>query len=53
MRTTKIKKCTCEHVFQDLKYGKGLRVCNPTDKEVMEEGSFRKVVRCTVCSKEH
>jgi hypothetical protein len=41
-----IKKCTCEHVFQDQKYGKGNRVHNKA------KGPNNSVEwRCTVCSK--
>lgn len=34
-----IKRCTCESLYQDRVYGKGLRVWNPTQKGR----------RCTVC----
>ncbi len=43
MSGTAIKKCSCEHEFQDERYGKGLRVHN-----LKKEG---KPV-CTVCRKE-
>lgn len=36
-----IKLCTCEHEYQDQKYGKGRRVWNPTSKGRC----------CTVCGK--
>lgn len=36
---TKIKKCTCNHEYQDETYGPGNRVCNMTN------AGFR----CTVC----
>jgi len=39
---TAIKKCYCEHAYQDAKYGKGMRVCN---KRVNG-------YRCTVCGKD-
>jgi len=43
---TKIVKCSCEHEFQDKKYGKGMRVFNETAK------TNPTVWRCTVCGKE-
>ena len=39
-----IKECSCEHKYQDKKYGKYKRVCNPC-------GSDHKDGRCTVCGK--
>ena len=39
--TTKIKKCTCNHAYQDERYGKGMRLHNETGKD----GEWR----CTVC----
>lgn len=39
---TEIKKCSCEHGYQDQKYGKGQRVHNKTTKGW----------RCSVCKKE-
>lgn len=44
--TIEIRKCTCEHDFQDKQYGKGNRVWNQTLKD---KGT---VYRCTVCTKE-
>jgi plasmid rolling circle replication initiator protein Rep len=38
-----IAKCTCVHEYQDKLHGKNNRVCNVT---------FKKNLRCTVCSKE-
>lgn len=35
-----ILKCTCKNEFQDKKYGRGMRVHNPTAKDKQ---------RCTVC----
>ena len=46
---TAVKKCNCENTFQDLTYGKGMRVMNLTTKG--KESA--KVHRCTVCNKEH
>jgi hypothetical protein len=40
-----IAKCTCRHAFQDVEYGKGMRVMTPKAKD----GYFV----CTVCGKEH
>lgn len=36
-----IKKCNCEHKYQDKKYGKRMRVMNP----LIDNKGFR----CTVC----
>ena len=44
MSDTRIKRCSCAHVFQDKKYGKGRRVFN-----VGKNGDKAK---CTVCNKE-
>lgn len=41
---TKILTCTCEHPFQDSKYGKNKRVFNYAEK--------KEAWRCTVCKKE-
>lgn len=38
-----IKKCLCQHEYQDEKYGNQMRVANR-----MMNGAFR----CTVCGKE-
>ena len=38
------KKCTCDHKFQDKRYGKGYRVHN--------EKAHNKGYRCTVCKRE-
>ena len=43
-----VKTCTCKHDYQDKKYGKGKRVCNPTTKSA----GIKTVYRCTVCKKE-
>lgn len=42
---TKIQKCTCKDEWQDIKYGKGLRVMNMCQKPP----GFR----CTVCGTVH
>lgn len=39
-----IKKCTCSHRYQDIKYGVGKRVANPLTN--------REGYRCTVCGKD-
>ena len=44
-----ILKCDCAHLYQDGKYGKGMRVCNPTKKGKEVIATYR----CTVCAKEH
>ena len=40
---TAIKKCVCEHTYQDNRYGKGYRVANKR-----RDGGYR----CTVCGKD-
>jgi hypothetical protein len=42
---TIIIPCTCQHEWQDKKYGKGMRVHNETKKHG--------IYRCTVCKKEN
>jgi hypothetical protein len=44
-QNTRIAPCSCEHAFQDARYGKGNRVMNPTKE--------KKTHRCTVCGKTH
>ena len=45
--TTAIKKCKCEHTYQDKKYGKGKRVCN----QLAKAGSAgNPSYSCTVCN---
>lgn len=43
--TTRIIKCTCEHEYQDERYGKKMRLHNKIGKGTCIEGW-----RCTVCS---
>lgn len=38
---TVLKKCNCDHTFQDNLYGNKMRVCN----ETVKDGE----ARCTVC----
>ena len=42
-KTTAVKGCTCEHSYQDERYGKGRRVHNATMTTPV-------TYRCTVCS---
>lgn len=42
-----IEKCTCNHEYQDRRYGKGNRVFN---RAGMADKSNK--IRCTVCSRE-
>ena len=42
-----IKSCTCQHDYQDKKYGKGKRVHNKITKSDKNLNW-----RCTVCGKE-
>lgn len=50
MNQTRLVKCNCKHPFQDSRYGAGMRVTTPANKE---QASKRFVVRCTVCGREH
>jgi len=43
----KILSCTCDHDYQDKKYGKGRRVHNQVQSQPGNEK-----YRCTVCLKE-
>jgi len=43
--TTEKLKCSCEHEWQDQKYGKQIRLCNKVNKS-------ENLYRCTVCGKE-
>lgn len=47
MSKTKILKCTCNHKFQDKKYGKKKRVHNRIKVNTAVPG-----YRCTVCGDE-
>jgi len=42
---TKVLKCTCQHEFQDRKYGAGMRVHNYARSANGKTGGWR----CTVC----
>ena len=44
-----IKLCTCEHEYQDEKYGKGMRVHTPA-KNKSDKGRIEP--RCTVCGRQ-
>lgn len=41
----KVKSCTCNHAYQDRRYGKGRRVHN----EMRTQKDKSKEYRCTVC----
>ena len=43
---TLVRKCTCDHTYQDKKYGAQMRVFNLTGKK--EKGVM---ARCTVCGR--
>lgn len=43
-----IKKCSCQHEWQDKAYGKGRRVFNKTSGGKGQQGGGW---RCTVCDK--
>jgi len=47
MSGTKIMWCSCEHTFQDEKYGKNKRVHNFAVNSNNKAGGWR----CTVCEK--
>lgn len=47
MAKSEVLKCVCDHKFQDEKYGRGMRVMNPTGKS--DKGDKYK---CTVCGNE-
>ena len=44
-----IRKCSCEHDYQDQKYGKKMRVFNQTKQSEHERD---RGLRCTVCERE-
>jgi len=44
---SKIMKCTCDHEYQDKKYGKKNRVFN----EIATKPTQNQEYRCTVCKK--
>ena len=44
---SQIKKCTCEHKYQDQQYGSGNRVFNPKTKDGRLSG-----YACSVCGKQ-
>ena len=41
--------CTCQHEFQDQRYGRGVRIANPVKTDPKQP----KMGRCTVCGSEH
>jgi len=43
-----IKRCTCEHEYQNKRHGKGKRVMNETRKS----NTNNIIYRCTVCGRE-
>lgn len=47
MAKSEVLKCICDHKFQDEKYGRGMRIMNPTGKS--DKGDK---YRCTVCGEE-
>lgn len=44
--TTRKMRCSCEHDYQDEKYGRKIRLHNKLSKKAMKNW------RCTVCGKE-
>ena len=44
-------RCLCKHEQQDRMYGEQVRVANLTQKGTGNVAT--RIVRCTVCSKEH
>jgi hypothetical protein len=51
MKTTAKIQCTCKHDYQSATYGAQTRIANLTQKGT--GNAHTRVVRCTVCSKEH
>lgn len=50
--TSKVMACTCEHAFQDERYGKGMRVHTLTARIANEKANQGdKVAKCTVCGR--
>ena len=47
MADTRIIRCTCEHEYQDAKYGRWNRVHNKTESKDGPATEWR----CTVCGK--
>jgi hypothetical protein len=43
----KVLRCTCEHDYQDKRFGKNRRLFNPTMKAANKDGPT--TYRCTVC----
>ena len=43
----KVMPCSCAHEYQDRKFGKGRRLCNPTMKMSLKDRVT--TYRCTVC----
>jgi len=39
-----VKRCVCKNAFQDARYGAGMRVANPSQKD--------KSIHCTSCGKD-
>jgi len=46
---SRVMSCSCEHAWQDRRYGKGKRVHNATKKLV----GMTQQYRCTVCGEMH
>jgi hypothetical protein len=49
MQETVVLPCSCDHEYQDKRYGKGRRAMNETKPA---SKSTSKTFRCTVCGKE-
>lgn len=47
-KQTNIKRCTCDHTYQDKRYGKRMRVHNWSITANNKFGGWR----CTVCKRE-
>lgn len=47
--STAVKKCSCQHKFQDQRYGQGNRLMNPCKGPGASDVAYR----CTVCNVEH
>ena len=46
---TAVKNCSCNHDYQNQRYGVGMRLMNYARKAFNQLGGYR----CTVCAKVH
>lgn len=48
MAEMRVLRCSCTHEYQDAKYGRGMRMCNPMQSGRGAIDGYR----CSVCGKE-